>query len=454
VKQDQPRILVADDQRDVLEALRLLLKGEGFLVEMVTSPAGALEAIAQRPFDAVLVDLNYTRDTTSGAEGLDLVKHIYSIDPHLPVIVMTAWATIEVAVEAMRRGARDFVEKPWDNNRLVSILRNQVELRRALTRGAKLEAENLFLRGTAEPFIAQSEAMRPVVDLIRRVAPAQASVLVTGEPGTGKGLVARLLHELSPRAEQPFVSVNMGSIPETMFESEMFGHVKGAFTDAKQDRVGRFEVADGGTLFMDEIGNVPVSQQAKLLRVLERGEFERVGSSRTQRADVRTVSATNTDLKQAIEAGAFRKDLLFRVNTIEIRLPPLRERREDIPAIAQHYLAVHAQRYGRELKGFAADAERQLVEYPWPGNVRELAHCLERAVLMAAGPRIAAVDLRLEAPTTSEGRELLARMTLEDAERMLITNALARAHGNVNEAAEALGLSRSALYRRMEKFGL
>jgi DNA-binding NtrC family response regulator len=454
VKQDPPRILVADDQRDVLEALRLLLKGEGFLVEMVTSPAGALEAITQRPFDAVLVDLNYTRDTTSGAEGLDLVKHIYSIDPHLPVIVMTAWATIEVAVEAMRRGARDFVEKPWDNNRLVSILRNQVELRRALTRGAKLEAENLFLRGTAEPFIAQSAAMRPVVDLIRRVAPAQASVLVTGEPGTGKGIVARLLHELSPRAEQPFVSVNMGSIPETMFESEMFGHVKGAFTDAKQDRVGRFEVADGGTLFMDEIGNVPVSQQAKLLRVLERGEFERVGSSRTQRADVRTVSATNTDLKQAIEQGAFRKDLLFRVNTVEIRLPPLRERREDIPAIAQHYLAVHAQRYGRELKGFAADAERQLVEYPWPGNVRELAHCLERAVLMAAGPRIAAVDLRLEAPTTSEGRELLARMTLEDAERMLITNALARAHGNVNEAAEALGLSRSALYRRMEKFGL
>lgn len=454
MKDAAPRVLVADDQRDVLEALRLLLKGEGFLVEMVTSPAGALEAIGKQAFDAVLIDLNYTRDTTSGAEGLDLVRRINAIDPHLPVIVMTAWATIEVAVEAMRRGARDFVEKPWDNNRLVSILRNQVDLRRALTRGARLEAENIYLRGTAEPFIAQSAVMHPVVDLIRRVAPARASVLVTGEPGTGKGLVARLVHELSPRVEAPFVGVNMGSIPETMFESEMFGHVKGAFTDARQDRIGRFEVADGGTLFMDEIGNVPWSQQAKLLRVLESGEFERVGSSRTLKVDVRTVAATNADLKSAIESGAFRKDLLFRVNTVEIRLPPLRERREDIVAIAQHYLTQHAGRYGRTFTGFAPDAERLLLQYPWPGNVRELAHCIERAVLMASGGQVTAADLRLEAADSGSDAAALAAMTLEEAERVLIRNALERAGGNVNQAAELLGLSRSALYRRLEKFGM
>jgi DNA-binding NtrC family response regulator len=443
--------LIADDQRDVREALRLLLKGEGFVVELASSPAGALEAAQRAAFDAVLIDLNYTRDTTSGAEGLGLLEQLLAVDPQLPVVVMTAWGTIELAVEAMRRGARDFVEKPWDNARLCSILRNQVALRRALLRGERL-AETMRLEHDGAPFVAGAPAMRALLETVARVAPSSANVLVTGEPGTGKGLVARLLHERSTRAGQPFVAVNMGSIPETMFESEMFGHVRGAFTDAKADRVGRFELADGGTLFLDEIGNVPWSQQGKLLRVLESGEFERVGSSRTQRADVRVIAATNADLGQATAAGAFRKDLLFRINTVVLELPPLRERREDLLPLAARYLAEHADRYARALEGFSAEAEQLLLRHPWPGNVRELAHAVERAVLLAGGTRIEAGDLRLEPAGGSA--PALDGMSLEDAERVLIRTALARCGGRVEQAAAELGLSRSALYRRLDKLGI
>ncbi|RFF30223.1 sigma-54-dependent transcriptional regulator [Wenzhouxiangella sediminis] len=447
------RILVVDDQRDVLEALRLLLKGEGFLVDLVNSPAAALEALQHDDFDAVIADLNYTRDTTSGEEGLELVECIQSLDSRLPVIVMTAWATIGVAVEAMRRGARDFIEKPWDNHRLLSVLNTQVELGCALRRSDRLAAENDLLRQAGdEGFIADSPAMQEVVRLIHRVAPADVAVLITGEPGTGKGVVARKIEQLSKRHGKPFISVNMGSVPEAVFESEMFGHVKGAFTDASQNRTGRFELADGGTLFLDEIGNVPASQQAKLLRVLETGEYEPVGSSRTQRADVRLISATNADLDEMVRAGEFRKDLFFRVNTVEIPLPPLRERREDILPLARHALAQLASRYGGSPEGFERCALEAMQAYAWPGNVRELLHVIERAVLLSKGPRIAAEDLRLDhapAPATS-----LEHMTLDDAERVLIRNALHRTGGNVNQAAEDLGVSRSALYRRIEKYGL
>jgi len=447
------RVLVADDQRDVLEALRLLLKGEGFLVDLVTSPAAALESLRTRDFDAVLADLNYSRDTTSGEEGLELVRQIHALDPRLPVIVMTAWATIEVAVEAMRSGARDFVEKPWDNRRLLSVLRNQVELGRALRQTDRLEAENALLRvGDDGEFIADSPAMRDVVSLIWRVAPSDVTVLISGEAGTGKGLVARLVHRMSKREDAPFISVNMGGVPETVFESEMFGHVRGAFTDAKQNRAGRFELADGGTLFLDEIGNVPLSQQAKLLRVLESGEFEPVGSSRTQTADVRVVSATNADLRALVEDGEFRKDLYFRINTVEIPLPPLRQRREDIFPLAERALSRLGERYGRALKGFDPRALEALQRYPWPGNVRELMHVIERAVLLCNGDRIGVEDLRLEPPATDGAG--LDSMTLDDAERVLVRNALERCEGNVNQAAAELGVSRSALYRRIEKYGL
>src|ERR1700722_7418509 len=448
-----PRILIADDQPDVLEALRFLIKGEGYQAEAVNSPAGILEAVESRDFDAVVMDLNYTRDTTSGQEGLDLLNRIQGLDSTLPVIVMTAWGSVELAVEAMRRGARDFIQKPWDNARLSAILKTQIELGRALRKGQRLEAENYALRAERFPqLIAQSIAMRPVLDVISRVGPSDANVLITGENGTGKGLVAQTLHSVSLRSTRPLVTVNTGGLAEGVFESELFGHVKGAFTDAKSDRVGRFEMADGGTLFLDEIANISQGLQAKLLRTLETGEFERVGSSKTRRVDVRIFSATNADLSTAVAEGRFRQDLLFRLNTIEIRLPHLRDRREDIPVLAAHFLRQHADHYRKPLIGFDEGAVKALLSHSWPGNVRELDHAVERAVLMAQGETIRSADLGLR--TGREGPPRLEEMSLEDVEALLIKKALARFNGNVSHAANALGLSRSALYRRLQRYGL
>lgn len=446
-------ILVADDQRDVLEALRLLLKGEGYQIETATSPRAVLEAVQAHELDLVVMDLNYARDTTSGAEGLDLLSRLRHADDTLPVVVMTAWATVDVAVEAMRRGARDFVQKPWENARLLAIVQTQVELARALRRGRRLEAENQMLRGEAAPnLIAEAPAMAPVLEMIERVGPADAAVLVTGENGAGKGTVAQALHAVSRRAGRPLVTVNAGGLSEGVFESELFGHVRGAFTDARSDRVGRFELADGGTLFLDEIANVPPGLQPKLLRVVETGEFEPVGSSRTRRVDVRIISATNSDLRQEVAAGRFRQDLLFRLNTIEIRVPPLRERRADVPLLARHFLHQHTQRYRKSIVGFEAAALEALLAHPWPGNVRELDHAVERAVLMAQGPQVRAADLGLTLPAGDS--HSLDDMSLEEVEALLIRKALARYEGNVSRAAEALGLSRSALYRRLQRHGL
>ncbi|MFN7942916.1 MAG: sigma-54 dependent transcriptional regulator [Thermoanaerobaculia bacterium] len=449
----RPRVLVADDQRDVLEALRLLLKPEGFELETVGAPQAAVEALRQRDFEVALIDLNYARDTTSGREGLDLLAEIRKLDSTLPVVVMTAWGSVELAVEAMRQGARDFVQKPWENERLIAILRTQAELARALRAGQRLEAENRALAGEAAPrLLAESPAMRPVLELVERVGPSEANVLVAGENGTGKGIVARALHAASRRAARPLVVVNVGGLAAGTFESELFGHVRGAFTDAKADRAGRFEVADGGTLFLDEIGNVPLALQAKLLRVLETGEFERVGSSKTRRVDVRVISATNSDLATEVAAGRFRQDLLFRLNTVEIRVPPLRERRDDIPPLAAHFLAALAGRYRKTIEGFTPEAMGALLAHPWPGNVRELEHVVERAVLMTRDRRIGVADLGLRAATAAPAT--LEEMSLEEVERILIRKALDRFGGNVSQAAEALGLSRSALYRRFKRHGL
>lgn len=448
-----PSILVADDQPDILESMRLLLKGEGYTVELVSSPEEALEAATRREFDAVLMDLNYTRDTTSGREGLDLLTKLRTLDSSLALVVMTAWGSIELAVEAMRLGASDFFEKPWDNERVLAILRNQIELRRARRKGDRLEAENRLLRGGAEiDFIAGSRSMQPVLDLIERVGPSDANVLITGENGTGKGIVAQLLHSVSDRVDMPLVTVNTGGLSESIFESELFGHVKGAFTDAKGDRIGRFEMADGGTLFLDEIGNLPAAQQAKLLRVVETGDFERVGASRTQSADVRILSATNADLEVAVAEGRFRKDLLYRLRTVEIPIPPLRERGEDLEPLSSHFFDKHASKYGKQLEGFDESARAAMRKHSWPGNVRELDHAVERGVLMAQRPLIATADLGLE--SGGEAAAHLDQMTLEDAERLLIQKALDKSDGNVSLAAEDLGLSRSALYRRLEKHGL
>ena len=448
-----PTILIADDQPDVLEALRLLVKGEGYQSEAVNSPAAAVEAVESRDFDAVLMDLNYTRDTTSGEEGLELLNRIQALDATLPVIVMTAWGSVELAVEAMRRGARDFIQKPWDNPRLTAILKTQIELGRALKVGMRLEAENRALRAERFPqLIAEAAAMRPVLEVIARIGPSDANVLITGENGTGKGLVAQTLHSVSRRSTRPLVTVNTGGLAEGIFESELFGHMKGAFTDAKSDRVGRFEMAEGGTLFLDEIANLSMNLQAKLLRTIETGEFERVGSSKTRRVDVRIFSATNADLHTAVAEGRFRQDLLFRLNTIEMRLPALRERREDIPLLAAHFLRQHAEHYRKAIHGFEEGAMKALLAHTWPGNVRELDHAVERAVLMAQGESIRAVDLGLR--TGREGPPRLEEMSLEDVEALLIKKALARFDGNVSHAANALGLSRSALYRRLQRYGL
>ena len=449
-----PRVLVADDDTDVLAALRLLLRGEGLEVETATSPALALAALEANDFDAALLDLNYARDTTSGGEGLELVERLRALDSTLPVIVMTAWGSVDGAVAAVRRGARDYVQKPWDNERLLQTLRTQIELGRALRTGRRLEQENRLLRREGAPeMIADSPAMRPVLELLARVGPSDANVLVTGEHGTGKELVARRLHAASPRAARALVTVNVGGLPEGVFESELFGHVRGAFTGASADRAGRFELADGGTLFLDEIANLSLGQQARLLRALQSGEFERVGSSRTRKVDVRLVSATNADLRAEAAAGRFREDLLFRLDTVEIHLPPLRDRREDLPALAAHFLALHARRYRRRVEGLDEGALQALLAHPWPGNVRELDHAIERAVLMAREATLRAEDLGLR-PAAAAGAPALERMTLDEVERLLIQRALQRHDGNVSEAAKSLGLSRSALYRRLGRHGL
>ena len=449
----KPRVLAADDQQHILEALELLLRPQGYEVETAQSPAVVREMLSLGPYDAVLIDLNYTRDTTSGQEGLDLLTEIVALDSTIPVIVMTAWGNVELAVEAMRRGARDFIQKPWENERLLTIVRTQIELHSALREAELLAAENQLLRAPGRPeFIAAAPVMQPVLEAITRIGPSEANVLVTGEHGTGKEIVAQTLHALSPRASRSLVIVNTGALPEGTFESELFGHVKGAFTDARADRIGRFELADGGTIFLDEIGNVPFHQQAKLLRALESGAIERVGSSRTRRVDARIISATNSDLRAACAAGEFREDLLFRLNTVEIHLPPLRERREDIPVLAAHFLSRYASRYRRAVQRFESSALQLLTQYSWPGNVRELEHTLERAVLMCRSSEIQPSDLGLNSLRSQS--QSLEELSLESVESLLVRKALQRFQGNISQAADALGLSRGALYRRMEKYGL
>ena len=446
------RILIADDQPDVLEALRIMLKGEGYQTDTVTSLGAVLNSLEKRNYALLMMDLNYTRDTTSGQEGLEIIPRIQEIDDTLPLVVMTAWATVDLAVEAMKLGARDFVTKPWDNDRLLAIVRTQIALGSALRKSQQLEAKNELLRGKMPNIISESPRMQPVIELVTKVAPSDANVLITGENGTGKGLIAQALHSLSSRASKIMITVNMGGLSEGVFESELFGHVKGAFTDAKTDRAGRFELADESTLFLDEIANLPLSQQAKLLRVIETGEFERVGSSRTLHANVRIVSATNSNLHDEVAAGRFRQDLLFRLNTIEVPLPPLRERREDIAPLAAHFLRQHSERYRKKLTAFDPAAHEALMRHEFPGNVRELDHVIERAVLMSQGSQIKANDLGLT--TVSDGSPHLEEMSLEEVECFLIKKALARHGGNARQAAESLGLSRSAFYRRLQHYGL
>jgi DNA-binding NtrC family response regulator len=450
------RILVADDQQDIIDALRFLLLDEGYEVTPARSPAEALERLEASDFDLVVLDLNYTRDTTSGQEGFDLMERIRALDPSLPVLVMTGFSSVAGAVEAMRRGARDYIEKPWDDDKLLAAVRTQIELRRAVRRNQRLQEANARLqRGATPAFIGDAPGIVEIRQTIERVAPSDASVLITGEHGTGKEVVAAWLHALSDRRGKALVTMNAGGLAEGIAESELFGHVKGAFTDARVDRIGCFEMADEGTLFLDEIANMPMRLQAKLLRVLQTGEMARVGSSRVRYVNVRVLSATNADLQAEIAAGRFREDLLYRLNTVVIHLPPLRARRSDIEALAGHFLAIYAARYRKPIAGFDPEASALMQAHDWPGNVRELAHSIERAVLMAdpAATTIAARNLSLRPRGTGDIAPA-ADLSLEEAERVFIEKVLAKHNGDVRLASEQLGMSRSALYRRLQQYGV
>ena len=452
---DTTRILIADDQPDVIDALRLLLVDEGYDVTPATSPSEALGKLEAVDFDLAILDLNYTRDTTSGQEGYDLMERLRALDPTLPVLVMTAWSSVAGAVEAMRRGARDYIEKPWDDEKLLVAVRTQIELRRAVRRSQRLQEANTRLqRGATPPFIGDSPAVREIRQTIERIAPSDASVLIMGEHGTGKEVVAAWVHAFSDRRAKPLITMNAGGLAEGIAESELFGHVKGAFTDARVDRIGCFEMADEGTLFLDEIANMPVRLQAKLLRVLQTGEVQRVGSSRLRYVNVRVLSATNADLQAEISAGRFREDLLYRLNTVVIHLPPLRDRRDDVEPLARHFLAHYAARYRKPLAGLDADALALLRAHAWPGNVRELAHTIERAVLMAdaAATSVAPRHLGVHPPRVQGSAP--DDLSLEDAERVFIEKVLARHNGDVRLAAQQLGMSRSALYRRLQQYGV
>ncbi len=447
----QPKILIADDQPDVLKALRLLLKPEGFQLETASTVTEIIDAVEKRDFDVILMDMNYVRGETSGRQGLDVLLKIKQIDDTLPLVVMTAWSSVELAVEAIHRGARDFISKPWENERLLTVLRTQVELGRALRKGKQLEQEIVYLKNEeSHSLIAQSHSMQPVLEAITKVGPSDANVLITGENGTGKGVVAHALHAASSRKDRNMVTINTASIPETVFESELFGHVTGAFTDAKSDRIGRFKLADEGTLFLDEIATIPSRLQTKLLRVLESGEFEPIGSSKTHRVNIRILSATNANLSVEVANGNFRQDLLYRLNTVEIHVPALRDRREDIPLLSRHFLKGYVTKYRKPITGFDPAALKSLYEYHWPGNVRELDHAIERAVLMTQNQLIGPHDLHITESLSDESRT--ENLKLEVIERRVIRKAMIQFDGDISKAADALGLSRGALYRRLEKY--
>ena len=457
-------ILIADDDSRILTALKLLLKAENYQVTTVTSPKARLHTLQQNHYSLALIDLNYHADTTSGDEGLKLIADIKQLDEQLPVVVMTGYSSIEVAVEAMKLGAVDFVQKPWGNDRLLSVIQAQIRIGDMQHQGIKLAQENALLRdqisAKSAGIVADSLVMKQLLTQLERLAQSDMNILLTGENGTGKSMFAEYLHQCSGRNTYPFIAVNMGAISENLFESEMFGHVKGAFTDAKENRIGRFELAEGGTLFLDEIANIHSSQQAKLLHVLEAHQFEKVGSSKTQKVDVRMVSATNSNLAELIEQGQFRQDLLYRLNTVEITIPPLRDRIADIMPLAEHFLGQHAEKYRLPQGEFAKQAQEALQAYTWPGNIRELNHMIERAIFLRQGQVISAADLGLNhsrldhIPNEKLDNIDICNASLDVIEKTIIEQRLEQFNYNSQETASSLGLSRSAYYRRLEKHNL
>ncbi len=445
-------ILIADDDEDIRLALALLLQAKGFsTLEAANAKEVTILAERQKP-DLILLDMNFSRDTTSGAEGLEILAQVKK--SNIPVILMTAWGSIELAVKGLKQGAGDFIEKPWHKEKLLNSIHQQLSL-------SKLQQENQGYRSllnsasenkTQLTWICQSPAMQAIEQLVKQIAPTDANVLILGENGTGKSLLAERIHQLSIRRHEPLISVNMAAIPENLFESELFGHQKGAFTDAKQHRIGRFQLADQGSLFFDEIGSLPLNLQPKLLRVLETGHYEVLGSSQTQRTNVRLISATNANLAQLVSDGAFRQDLLYRLNTLVITIPPLRERLADIRLLADNFIAKFTQKYHKESLTLSGAALTKLTQHNWPGNIRELSHVIERAVLLATHNEITDSQLLLE--TVSNEKHQVVLQPLEIAEQQLVEKAMSVTQGNVIEAAKILDISRNALYRRLDKFAM
>jgi DNA-binding NtrC family response regulator len=459
-------ILIADDDASIVAALRLFLKSEGFKVTTATSPAEVEFLIKSKEIDLALIDLNYQLDTTSGQEGLQLTEKLKKYDDDIAVVCMTGWATVEIAVQAMQLGAGDFIQKPWENDRLLSIINNQLALRAQTKHNLRLTEENNNLKQQiaildGHDMVAESSAMKALLSTLAQIAKSDINILITGENGTGKSLLASHIHQISQRSNNSFVSVNMGAITDTLFESEMFGHVKGAFTDAKENRIGRVELAEKGTLFLDEIGNIPLAQQAKLLRLLEEHQFEKVGASKTQQADMRVISATNGDLAQMVADKSFRQDLLYRLNTFVVEIPPLKSRTEDIVPMAENFIAKSAARYNKTAPILSTQAKQQLLAYSWPGNVRELSHTLERATLLAEDEifsehlMLAEITGHEVAPSVELTTEGFAEvLTMEEIEKKVIEQRLRLNKGNAMDAAKSLAMSRSAFYRRLDKFGL
>jgi len=456
---NKSKILIADDDLNIIASLKYILSEENFDILAMTTPEAVLENLKTESVDLVLLDMNFQQDTTSGAEGLQLVAAIKNLDENLPIIVMTGWATIDIAVDAMRAGAKDFIQKPWNNERIISAIKTQIKLAKIDRKLQRLSQENKLLSSQSFPaldeqIISQSPVMQQLMSTLSDLAKSDMSILLTGDNGTGKSMLASYVHKLSARANNSFVPVNMGAIPESLFESEMFGHVKGAFTDAKENRVGRFEMAEQGTLFLDELANIPIAQQAKLLRVLEEQKYEVVGSSKSQIADVRIISATNSDLAKAINDQQFREDLFYRLNTIQLRVPSLNERIEDIKPLAVHFLQLFGRKYNLPVPQLSDDAVSQLQQYPWPGNIRELSHLMERILFTCKKPTITGRDLLLEEVMQSSHAIEESSLTMEDIEQRTLINRLKHHHGNATETAKSLGLSRSGFYRRMSKYGL
>jgi len=457
-------ILVVDDDNDILTAARLLLKRHFAAVITTNQPERIPALMAESRFDVVLLDMNFVTGVRSGREGLTWMARIHEADPDAVVVLMTAYTAVETAVEAMKLGAFDFVAKPWQNEKLTATVRAAVQHRKSRLEATELKRQNRELAAEinrpSELILGESPAMHQLLALIAKAAPTDANVLILGENGTGKELVAREIHRQSTRADGVFMSVDLGAIAESLIQSELFGHRKGAFTGANEHRIGRFQSANGGTLFLDELGNLPRHLQAKLLTALERREVVPVGANAPVPVDVRVISATNAPRSDLTDEAIFRQDLLYRLNTVEIVLPPLRERREDIPLLADHFMRVYARKYGRPVRRIAEDAMAAIVAYPWPGNVRALRHALERAVILSDGQTLRLGDFPLppaEAPKPATVAPPVAPVegaTLAELEKQAIAQALARHGGNVTYAAQELGVTRTSLYRRMEKHGL